>query len=179
MTEREIWGLIYVLSLVLPFAGVYLWEWWFSAPPVHPPAEALPEKPKVEQSYSLSDFDQWWEELNAKFDIEWRQIEQSLQIPDEHPIRRIRRRQRKEDTYQERRRLRMLANGGRHTRMEWRMLCQAFGMCCAKCGQRKPLTKDHIVPVSEGGSDDISNLQPLCRKGVRTIDYRKGRGILC
>jgi 5-methylcytosine-specific restriction endonuclease McrA len=30
------------------------------------------------------------------------------------------------------------------------------------CGEAKPLTVDHVVPVSKGGSNDISNIQPLC-----------------
>ena len=41
------------------------------------------------------------------------------------------------------------------------------------CGQTEYLTVDHIVPISKGGSDDIANLQFLCRphnssKGDRT-----------
>jgi 5-methylcytosine-specific restriction endonuclease McrA len=45
------------------------------------------------------------------------------------------------------------------------------------CKQEKPLTIDHVVPLSLGGSNSIDNLQPLChqcnsRKGTRIIDYR-------
>lgn len=33
---------------------------------------------------------------------------------------------------------------------------------CVKCGTFKRLTVDHIYPVSKGGRDDRSNLQPMC-----------------
>ena len=68
-------------------------------------------------------------------------------------------------------------SGGSHTDQEWRDLCDAFKGRCAKCKKRASLTKDHIVSVYSGGTDNIDNLQPLCQpcnssKGTRTIDYR-------
>jgi hypothetical protein len=33
---------------------------------------------------------------------------------------------------------------------------------CVKCKATQNLTVDHIVPVSKGGSDQRSNLQPMC-----------------
>lgn len=74
--------------------------------------------------------------------------------------------------------------GGSHTAMEWEALCEKYDHRCLCCGERKPLTKDHIIPVMPNdptipsGSDDISNIQPLCidcnlRKGNRhCTDYR-------
>ena len=34
---------------------------------------------------------------------------------------------------------------------------------CAYCREEKKLTKDHIIPLSKGGTDYIGNIQPLCR----------------
>jgi 5-methylcytosine-specific restriction endonuclease McrA len=76
-----------------------------------------------------------------------------------------------------RRRARAQSNGGSHTAKEWRALCAQYNHRCLCCGEAKQLTKDHIVPLEKGGTDDISNLQPLCldcnlRKHTRIIDYR-------
>lgn len=62
------------------------------------------------------------------------------------------------------RRVRMLGARriGRHTKVEWRNLVEAIGGVCVSCRARGFLEKDHIVPVSRGGSDAIDNLQPLC-----------------
>lgn len=69
-------------------------------------------------------------------------------------------------------------NGGSHTDQEWRALCVAYKGRCAKCKKRARLTKDHVISVYLGGTDNIDNLQPLCKscnssKGTKTIDYRK------
>mgnify|MGYP006921324890 CR=1 FL=1 len=52
---------------------------------------------------------------------------------------------------------------GSHTFEEWQELCKKFNNKCAKCKENKKLTKDHIKPLSECGTDYISNIQPLCR----------------
>lgn len=62
------------------------------------------------------------------------------------------------------RRARLKTNGGAHTANEWRLLCALYNWKCASCGRRCPLTKDHVIPVIQGGNDDISNIQPLCRE---------------
>lgn len=53
---------------------------------------------------------------------------------------------------------------GRHTREEWQALKVHYRNCCSVCGQwpKYGLTKDHIVPISKGGSDSISNIRPAC-----------------
>lgn len=52
---------------------------------------------------------------------------------------------------------------GSHTLKEWENLKLLFDNKCAICKESKKLTKDHIMPLSKGGSDFISNIQPLCR----------------
>jgi 5-methylcytosine-specific restriction endonuclease McrA len=79
--------------------------------------------------------------------------------------------------YAVRRRARKVAAGGSFTVAQWRELCARYGNACLCCKRKRKLTKDHIIPLSKGGSNDISNIQPLClpcnlSKGVKTIDYR-------
>lgn len=52
---------------------------------------------------------------------------------------------------------------GSHTVEEWNALKDSNQNKCAICGEEKPLTKDHKVPLSGGGTDYIDNIQPLCR----------------
>ena len=52
---------------------------------------------------------------------------------------------------------------GSHTLQQWKDLKVKYDNKCAICGQQKPLTKDHIMPLSKGGTDYIENIQPLCR----------------
>lgn len=77
-----------------------------------------------------------------------------------------------------RRRVRLLQAKGTFTAAEFRALCAAHGNRCLACGEKKPLSADHVVPLIKGGSNYIANIQPLCvpcnsSKGTKTIDYRK------
>lgn len=52
---------------------------------------------------------------------------------------------------------------------------------CLRCGEVKPLTIDHVKPVTRGGKNDAGNLQPLCMrcnscKGTKDIDFRPDMG---
>jgi hypothetical protein len=81
---------------------------------------------------------------------------------------------------------------GSHTEAEWQALVEAWGWRCFYCGKpihENPesildaLTKDHLVPISRGGSDNIGNLVPACfncnrLKGMMTIEeFRRERPV--
>lgn len=81
------------------------------------------------------------------------------------------------------RRAQQQGNGGRYTAQEWRDLCEQYGNRCLRCNRTDlPLTVDHVKPLIQGGTSDISNIQPLCKscnssKGDKHIDYRPDAGI--
>lgn len=51
----------------------------------------------------------------------------------------------------------------RHTHEQWQELLNRFEGICAYCESEKATTKDHVVPLSRGGSDEIDNILPACR----------------
>jgi hypothetical protein len=81
-------------------------------------------------------------------------------------------------------RARKLDAGGSFTAKEWRALVAFYAPDgrCLGCGAVAPLTKDHVIPLYQGGNNDIGNIQPICRpcnsaKGdERVIDYRPDGG---
>ena len=68
-----------------------------------------------------------------------------------------------------------------YTAAEFKALCEEYGNVCLRCGNKEALlTPDHVIPLSLGGSNWITNIQPLCRscnsrKNVKIIDYRPDR----
>jgi len=68
---------------------------------------------------------------------------------------------------------------GNFTISEFYNLIKKLNNFCPSCGNRFPtkqFTIDHIVPLAHGGTNYISNIQPLCticnvRKNAKTINY--------
>jgi 5-methylcytosine-specific restriction endonuclease McrA len=76
----------------------------------------------------------------------------------------------------------MASSTGSFTTAEWRALLNKYERC-PRClrrwedilplpGRKTVVTRDHIVPISRGGSNSIENIQPLCyacnsKKGQR------------
>lgn len=66
------------------------------------------------------------------------------------------------------------ANGGDFTLAEWEEIKDLFGHRCVYCGQVTELTRDHLIPISKGGTHDYGNIVPACqscnsRKGTRIV----------
>lgn len=77
-------------------------------------------------------------------------------------------------------RLQAAREKGTHTPDEWVLMKIFFEHTCVKCFGESGLVnveKDHIIPIYQGGSDSITNIQPLCAmcnaaKGPENIDHR-------
>ena len=71
---------------------------------------------------------------------------------------------------------------GTHSIEDWQKMKITFHNTCPACWRSEPdieLTKDHIVPLTKGGTDYIENIQPLCRScnsrknAYSSDDYRE------
>ena len=85
---------------------------------------------------------------------------------------------------------RKILNGGSHSQSEWEEKLHMYDRCPA-CGKRwediprrpdprysKVWTKDHIHPLSAGGTDDIANIQPLCYRCNFIKNNKRPRGLV-
>ena len=82
--------------------------------------------------------------------------------------------------YEQKRRMLINKAGGLHSFKEWELLKEFYQFMCLCCKRTEPeitLEKDHVIPISKGGTDYISNIQPLCRscnarKHTESISYK-------
>ena len=81
-------------------------------------------------------------------------------------------------SYRASRRTKESKAGGSYTAAEWEDLCKSYHYRSLDCGKCKKLEADHVVPVTKGGTSNIDNIQPLCRrcnakKGTKCTDFRR------
>ena len=50
------------------------------------------------------------------------------------------------------------------------LIFKEHGEQCLECGKQHNLTIDHIIPIAMGGTNELKNLQPLCK----SCNSRKG-----
>jgi 5-methylcytosine-specific restriction endonuclease McrA len=67
---------------------------------------------------------------------------------------------------------------GSWTGKQFLALCKKYGNVCLCCHKQRKLTPDHVIPLCRGGSNTLSNIQPLClpcnvKKHNKATDYRK------
>ena len=68
-------------------------------------------------------------------------------------------------------RARKMAASGSFSPSEWRDLIRPYRGRCGYCGAEGALHADHRVPLSRGGSNEISNIMPACA----SCNLRKAR----
>lgn len=66
------------------------------------------------------------------------------------------------NTIEHRRQARLNGAPGSHTVAEWRAKLAEHGGRCTYCGRTGRMTRDHVIPVSRGGTNDIGNIVPAC-----------------
>lgn len=66
--------------------------------------------------------------------------------------------------YREKRKSLGLAAQNEFSKEKRKEIYKKDGNCCVYCNSKKDLTIDHMTPELRGGTNDISNLQTVCRK---------------
>ena len=120
---------------------------------------------------------EWQSEYQKRNRIHFREYDRNKYNTDHEYYARVRE---KNNTRIERER----TNGGNFTRHDWKFLKELADGKCLCCGKKGKLTMDHIIPVSQNGSTEIDNIQPLCnscnaKKGKNTTDYRNENFKMC
>ncbi len=72
------------------------------------------------------------------------------------------------------------------TTQEWTDLKAFYHHRCLCCGKQEPeikLTPDHVIPLSKGGTNAITNIQPLClscnlKKATQSTDFRSSHSAI-
>jgi 5-methylcytosine-specific restriction endonuclease McrA len=115
-----------------------------------------------------------WRQANPGYDIAYREDHREY-----HRRKSAEWYRRNRDFVIQKTRLRKLKlDQGDLTPAQWRMIVELASGCCLRCGRDdRPLTVDHIVPLSRDGKHTLTNVQPLCdecnkRKFTKTTDYR-------
>ncbi len=73
---------------------------------------------------------------------------------------------------------RRLGISGYHTENQWLAKITYYGWRCVYCKEQldnKTVTKDHVIPLSKGGTDWPANLAPTCltcniKKGAKSVE---------
>lgn len=76
-----------------------------------------------------------------------------------------------------------LRGGNGITKTQWEDMCRENDWRCSYCGRVMPLVTDHVVPLCNGGENDISNIVPACvscnckkgRKSLLMFLYKQSR----
>jgi 5-methylcytosine-specific restriction endonuclease McrA len=68
------------------------------------------------------------------------------------------------------------------TDRDWRRMCERARHRCVYCGEKRELTRDHVIPVVRGGRHSVGNIVPACapcnyRKKIKLLsEWRYSRG---
>jgi glycerol-3-phosphate cytidylyltransferase len=136
-------------------------------------------KKRLDPEYKKKCYETTKKWVNSLEGIQWKKDNYKRYLPSKLEINRHRR-------------MKLKGVKGKHTNREWEYKKKCFNYSCATCGiseevikikwagtQFTKLTKDHIIPISKGGTDNIENIQPLCVScNSKKIDKLNIKGIV-